>query len=85
MRATAHAILVTPTGDDSETEKGRLVVVQNSGSRPKIYRGVVEHVGCHVADDIKPGDVLHYNAYETLGEKHIIPEQHALAWESEDA
>lgn len=85
LKAAAYGVIVTPTGDNDESEHGRLIVVHNESPHRKILRGVVEHVGAHVEDGIEPGCVVHYNGFEEVldGEavKHVVPHAHVLCWE----
>lgn len=89
MKAAGYCILVTPTGDDDQTQKGQLIVVHNDAPQRKTFRGVVEHVGKFVQDDIEVGNVVHYAAYRELpkdgGEKadvwHVVPHQDLIAIE----
>lgn len=90
LRAAAHCVLVTPTGDHNETEHGRLVVVRNDNPQRKVYRGVVLDVGSQVRQvmDLASGHVLHYTAFEELlrGQDtlHIVGSQYILAWDDDE-
>lgn len=82
LHAAAHMILVTPTGDNSERERGRLIIAGDAQD-VKIYRGVVESIGKHVAEveDIEIGFVAHYSGFAPLDEKHLVGIQSLLAYE----
>lgn len=85
LRASAYGVIVTPTGDNDEAEHGRLIVVHNETPHRRVLRGVVEHVGGLVRDDIEAGCVVHYNGHEEVldGEivKHVVPHQNILCME----
>lgn len=81
MRAAAGHLLVRPTGDNDETEQGRIIVVQNDKPQHTIMRGVVVNVGAHFPDDVEEGDVAHYAAYHALHEYHVVPANQVVAYE----
>lgn len=84
LKPGAPCILVTPTGDTNESERGRIIVVENTAPDQTIRRGVVEDVGSIVQGKMVPGDVLFYTeCYELLG-KHVVPEQYVLGWETDE-
>lgn len=86
LKAAAHMILVTPTGDNREAERGGLFVIQNAPNESSLYRGVVEHVGKHVADveEVRVGNVAHYSQFAPIGDKHLVSMQALLAYEDDD-
>lgn len=77
----APCILVTPTGNTNESERGRIIVVENSEPAHTVHRGVVEEVGTIVQGKMQKGDVLFYTEHFTLLDKHVVPEQYVLGWE----
>lgn len=80
LKAAPHHLVVTPTGDNHETERGSLIVVNDTDRR--IYRGVVEHVGAHMPEDeVVPGCVAHYTSYYAVGDRHVVPVGNFIAWE----
>lgn len=83
LRAAAHTILVTPTGDNSEREIGNLFVA-GAPTQERIYQGVIEHVGSHVCEEgVGPGDVAYYLRFIELENKHVVAEQHIIAFDTE--
>jgi co-chaperonin GroES (HSP10) len=85
LKPGALCILVTPTGDNNQSEEGSLIVVHNT-DQEKILRGVVEAVGDLVQDTIKRGDVAFYyeGHYTKLLGKHVVSEAHIVGWETDD-
>jgi hypothetical protein len=81
-----HTILVEPSllsNEEDETAHG-LHVVRHSQPQRKVWRGVVQKIGAHISEEVSPGDVAHYTDFVEVGEMHIVPEQHLLAWENDE-
>lgn len=80
LRAARGCVLVAPSQvENSELERASGLLVVGDVGPNKVYRGVVEHVGTEVKEEIEAGDLVHYNVYNVIGEHHIVPQQHILA------
>ena len=84
LKASAHSVLVRPTGDNDEIERGALLIVKNDNPKHKIFRGVVMHVGAHVVEDMAVGNLVHYGSYYELGEHHVVPDNQIIAYEDDE-
>lgn len=86
MRAPYHALIVTPTGDTSEVERGRLVVVNSTRESDKVFRGVVEDVGPHMEQPgLEQGAVAFYSSYVEVLDWHVVSQHHFLCFEPADS
>ena len=84
LKAAAHMLIVSLSGDTREPAQGRLIVTrQEGGNSPIVYRGVVISIGSHVQEDVEVGNVAHYLQFVELDGVHLVSVNGLLAYEDE--
>lgn len=85
LRAACGCVLVTPSEvENNEKQLSSGLFVAGDVGPAKVYRGVVVDVGEGVREPLLPGHLLHYNHYNVIGDHHVVPAQHILAFEDDE-